>query len=203
MGYTHYFPREENISDQQWSDICKAVKLAIKVSSVPVQFECSDPTPPQIDDSIIRFNGIDGDGHETFYLDRNSTGEDYNIDRYKYGFFFCKTARKPYDELVTAVLIIVNHYALGAFGIGSDGDIDDWQDGLMLVQTILPELDITLPGSETVTPAGNKVIVCPATYKDNVTCKSCKLCSIAKRPFIVSFPVHGTFKKKASQVVNS
>jgi hypothetical protein len=53
------------------------------------------------------------------------------------------------------------------------------------------------------TPAGNKVITCPATYKDNVTCFSCKLCAVAmdKRQVIIGFPVHGTKKKAASKVI--
>jgi len=72
-----------------------------------------------------------------------------------------------------------------------------------LLKSGLPVVSVVIDGSEKVTPKGNKVITCPATYKDNVTCKSCKLCSVANRKFIVSFPVHGTFKKKASIVVNS
>ena len=40
------------------------------------------------------------------------------------------------------------------------------------------------------TPAGRPVVVCPATYKENVTCKTCKLCA-RQRDVIVAFPVHG------------
>lgn len=64
-----------------------------------------------------------------------------------------------------------------------------------------------LPGDQTentVTPAGRKVIVCPATIKDNVTCATCGLCQRqtsgkAERP-VVGFPVHGTQKRKAAAV---
>ncbi len=41
------------------------------------------------------------------------------------------------------------------------------------------------------TPAGRKVVVCPATYKDGVTCAKCKLCSVRDRSVIVGFPAHG------------
>jgi len=44
------------------------------------------------------------------------------------------------------------------------------------------------------TRAGNKVNVCPATYQDNVTCKSCQLCQHAGRSNMVGFPAHGTGK---------
>lgn len=40
------------------------------------------------------------------------------------------------------------------------------------------------------TPGGRDVVVCPATYKDNVTCKTCKLCA-RQRAVIVAFPIHG------------
>ena len=46
------------------------------------------------------------------------------------------------------------------------------------------------------TPAGRKIIVCPAQTKDNVTCKTCKLCSVQNRP-IIGFRAHGTNKKLA------
>lgn len=51
----------------------------------------------------------------------------------------------------------------------------------------------------TYTPKGRKVITCPATYLDNVSCYSCKLCQLQNRP-IIAFPVHGTSKKKAAKV---
>jgi hypothetical protein len=46
--------------------------------------------------------------------------------------------------------------------------------------------------ADTTTPEGRKVITCPATYRDDVTCASCLLCARAKR-VIVGFPCpHGT-----------
>ena len=61
------------------------------------------------------------------------------------------------------------------------------------VVTVAPsDIDI-----ETRTIDGVKVIICPATYKDNVTCKTCKLCSVANRDSVVAFPAHGTQTKKA------
>jgi hypothetical protein len=50
------------------------------------------------------------------------------------------------------------------------------------------------------TPKGRKVVVCPATYRDDVSCATCKLCSVRDRNVIVGFPAHGTGKAKASRV---
>jgi hypothetical protein len=46
------------------------------------------------------------------------------------------------------------------------------------------------------TPAGRRVVVCPATYRDDVSCASCKLCA-RSRAAIVGFPVHGAAKRLA------
>jgi hypothetical protein len=53
------------------------------------------------------------------------------------------------------------------------------------------------------TPAGNKVVVCPATQRDNVSCASCKLCAWSKRDCIIAFPAHGASKRKAELVTIS
>lgn len=64
------------------------------------------------------------------------------------------------------------------------------------VATVLPIEQTT----NTVTPKGRKVVVCPATYKDDVSCASCMLCEKWDRNVVVGFPAHGTSKKKAAMV---
>lgn len=55
----------------------------------------------------------------------------------------------------------------------------------------------------TVTPAGRKVIVCPATQREFVTCQTCQLCQKAGRSVIVGFPAHGVQTKKADAIAQS
>lgn len=50
------------------------------------------------------------------------------------------------------------------------------------------------------TPAGRKVVVCPATYREDVSCASCGLCARADRDCIVGFPAHGSGVRKATAV---
>ena len=64
------------------------------------------------------------------------------------------------------------------------------------VATVLPIEQTT----NTVTPKGRKVVVCPATYKDDVSCSSCMLCEKWDRNVVVGFPAHGTSKKKAAAI---
>ena len=67
------------------------------------------------------------------------------------------------------------------------------------VATVLPIEQTT----NTVTPKGRKVVVCPATYKDDVSCADCMLCEKRDRKVIVGFPALGTSKKKASVVASN
>lgn len=70
--------------------------------------------------------------------------------------------------------------------------------GIAPVVTVLPAEDA---GKRTVqTPAGRVVTVCPATYREKVSCASCKLCAVRDRKVIVGFPAHGASKRKASAV---
>jgi len=48
--------------------------------------------------------------------------------------------------------------------------------------------------SNTKTPAGRPVVVCPATQRDDVSCETCQLCA-RQRDVIVGFPGHGTRKR--------
>ena len=50
------------------------------------------------------------------------------------------------------------------------------------------------------TPDGRLVVVCPATYKADVTCASCQLCQRQTRQCIVGFPAHGTSKRHVAQI---
>ena len=50
------------------------------------------------------------------------------------------------------------------------------------------------------TPAGRKVVVCPATRSNVINCSTCALCQKRDRDFIIGFPAHGSAKKKADSV---
>lgn len=68
------------------------------------------------------------------------------------------------------------------------------------VTVVLPSDTI---GKKIETPQGRAVTVCPATYREDVTCASCKLCAVSDRKTIVGFPAHGTQKKKADIIARA
>lgn len=45
------------------------------------------------------------------------------------------------------------------------------------------------------TPAGNKVVICPAENTDKVNCLTCGLCAKVERGYIIGFRAHGTAAK--------
>jgi len=131
MGYTHYWEVKKSLSQTEWDKFYIGVNKILEKNGVPIQYEYDNPKPPQIDDNIVRFNGVGDEGHETFYFEKEKTG-----------FNFCKTAQKPYDIVVVACLI----YAKICFGnkirISSDGEIEDWQDGKKLFEEVMGFVEI-------------------------------------------------------------
>jgi hypothetical protein len=98
-----------------------------------IQYEDNICKPPVADDAMIRFNGVDDDGHETFVLMRSDVPASY-LENKNEVFGFCKTARKPYDKYVTAVLLLAKLYLQDEIRISSDGDIADWKEGQKLIK---------------------------------------------------------------------
>ena len=113
MGYTHYLRNTAPIPLVVFTD----AKLIIAKARAQGIVICGwDGTgEPTIDETGLRLNG-DGSrdlDHETLVINDAS-------------FSFCKTARKPYDAVVGAILISVKDHVPEA-EIGSDGVWEyDW-----------------------------------------------------------------------------
>jgi len=60
----------------------------------------------------------------------------------------------------------------------------------------------TKPKADIATPMGRRVVVCPATYRDDITCAACKLCA-RQRTAIVGFPAHGTSARAADVIARA
>lgn len=71
----------------------------------------------------------------------------------------------------------------------SVAEVDDLaRTGAGPMVTVLPSEQ----KENTRTPEGRKIVVCPATVREDVTCASCGLCQKANRSCVVGFPAHGT-----------
>lgn len=137
MGYTHYFTQKKDCPPEQWAAFKEAVMhLYDHIPETRESAGCIETGPLVLCDGngevalnsaaelfgeeALWFNGDDREGrglaHETMVLEQAG-----------YGFAFCKTARKPYDWFVVAVLLLANHHCPGVWEISSDGDPEDWE----------------------------------------------------------------------------
>jgi len=114
MGYTHYWEHDE-ISEANWLKLVGRVKNLFAQSPVPLAGWDGNGEPVATG-TEIRFNGAVPEDYETFWLTRE------RID-----FAFCKTEFRPYDLIVTSVLLIA-HRSVPHFKIRSDGVWDAWLD---------------------------------------------------------------------------
>ena len=115
MGYTHRWSIDRKFTDAEWIELmeatCKIISKARNSYMIQLAWEYDEPQrKPEVSMELIRFNGIDEDGHETFYFKNKVTD-----------FEFCKTNRKDYDAPVLAVLIAAKEIAPDAFDWRSDG----------------------------------------------------------------------------------
>ena len=59
---------------------------------------------------------------------------------------------------------------------------------------------VTVPESTpatSATPAGRKIVVCPAQQREGISCADCKLCARPERSVLIGFRFHGAAKRKA------
>jgi len=127
MGYTHYWYGLRNFTAPEWQAICDDARQLFDKATVTACREYDRPQEtPEIAADVIAFNGPNEDGHETFWFQREPDD-----------FQFCKTAAKPYDLLVTAMLIVSHKHAPDALRISSDGGVEDWRAGLDFTRQVL------------------------------------------------------------------
>ena len=120
MGYTHYFKTSgKSLTKEQADGVIKHVAKVFKQHKDIIQREYDNTAPPVLDAALnlsgklsigIFLNGKGEYGHETFAV---HTGDDSRG--------FCKTSRKPYDIVVSKVLLILKHYLGDDMELGSDG----------------------------------------------------------------------------------
>lgn len=142
MGYTHSWYRDERDMSKQdvhnfyeeFAELARQIlthaqkqgfQLADGFGYMLGEWEASADT--------VRFNGYGEDAHETFSWDRVCPAPQAWIAEGVYH-DFCKTARKPYDTVVTAVLLAAREAYGDAVRIVSDGEDFEWEDGVRLFQ---------------------------------------------------------------------
>jgi hypothetical protein len=142
MGYTHYWYQKRDLTESEWISVVYNVGVIVTTAKRRGISLCNGVgekgTEPSFNVEEIMFNGDEskGEDHETMVINRKCPPKEPWQRRR--GFGFCKTARKPYDAVVVAVLIFLD--TLGAHEISSDGEAEEWVDGLDLAREALPSM---------------------------------------------------------------
>ncbi len=120
MGFTRYW-EFSGLNEEKFKDFSSVCQVLVDTMNIPLE----DIT---INERQVRFNGVDEDGHETFY---------FSLD--KSGFNFCKTNVKPYDEVVCGCLYIAKVIFGEDIRINQDCDPSDDEHIVQKVKGILRE----------------------------------------------------------------
>lgn len=136
MGYTHYWYTPLKMDPSLFAAFSADAQALAYACEIPIAEDYDIHRPPIFSTDKVWFNGIGEDGHETFGITRTTNRP---ADRDGLAFDFCKTAAKPYDTLVTAVLMALKYRFGMAVVIASDGDFErDWADGRQLYERVFP-----------------------------------------------------------------
>lgn len=140
MGYTHYWDREALDASSPAARGIAYGRLAMDAKTLIANFRaCGHAVAgplgtgePEITEGRIAFNGSAAErlDYESFVWDAREEG--WN---------FVKTAHRPYDILVTAVLIRAKRHYGNAVAVTSDGSWDDWRQGRVLVSSTFDDAD--------------------------------------------------------------
>lgn len=147
MGYTHYWTfkqpkrgdaaKTEKLYQRAIKDCAKIIKTYYDANGGLSGYTAHTPIGTY---GGILVNGKGDDAHEDFALREHFK---QNFD----AFNFCKTARKPYDVVVTACLIVLKHRLGDRIQVDSDGYQHNWVDGLELAKRVLKLKTLVLPST--------------------------------------------------------
>lgn len=130
MGYTHYWNIDDNrVSEEGWLQALPLIAKIVKSHGKTLQYETDDRRLPVVTNKLIRFNGVEDEGHETFLVQLGDSA-------------FCKTARKEYDLAVCECLLVLKYF-IPDMHLGSDGfygvspdELDGvWDDALKNIES--------------------------------------------------------------------
>jgi hypothetical protein len=124
MGYTHHWEGLVACDNTTWDKIIDEFMRVGIASEVTVAGRDGQGLAT-LSSEYLCFNGAGEDSYETFHIKRG-----------QHEFGFTKTAHKPYDILVCAMLIILSHY-IPTFKVSSDGGPEEWAPAIKLCQDIL------------------------------------------------------------------
>ena len=120
MGYSHYWNIPQKIPEKEFRELQVTALQIVNTAAMDFNIIADIEVGTHGHDLFIVVRGINSDDHEPFFLEPSA-----------YKFNFCKTARKPYDTIVVAILAYAEGRKLLTWS--SDGDSDDHAKGFDLL----------------------------------------------------------------------
>lgn len=128
MGYTHYFTMADKpATDGVWEKFCELTKQIIESSKVSICDGMGEGVP-LITSEEIMFNGdaSNDEAFETMHI-RKEIPTEWN---------FCKTGRRPYDEVVVAVLFAATKLKILTWSSDGENQLGDFDDAKKLLDSL-------------------------------------------------------------------
>lgn len=155
MGYTHRYTINDLGQDLHTKEIARDIRAVTKASGLSIgDYQGTPTSQPTLGPTEIRFNGIGKEGAETFVFPPDSTTN--SLLGLPPNRHFCKTYRRPYDIIVCAALIAIQHHLRDNVEVRSDGNFDreeEWQNAYRLYRKALKrELPPPFKQAETTAP---------------------------------------------------
>jgi hypothetical protein len=143
VGYTHYWrvdkTQSNSLVEKQYqkgiADCNKIIKAYQEANGGLAGFSAHAPSG--------KYGGIDVNGSERVGSCENFVMRDTFLQNND--FEFCKTRRYDYDVVVTACLVALKNRLGVAIEVSSDGDSEDWKQGLELAKTVLKLKRLKIP----------------------------------------------------------
>ena len=133
MGYTHYWNSAQvgSLDKEIFKFFIADAKSIVENCKIPLGNAFGEDKPILTQNELL-LNGFGEENScESFVIKNYLEANSHSLGN-KTFFDFCKTRRKPYDEVVTAILLLF-HYHFPVIRISSDGDKDNWKKGKELV----------------------------------------------------------------------
>jgi len=140
MGYTHYWERNVSVENKEQYgklalDAKKIVEFAKAKGIKIADWEGETLDGDEWTESRFDLNGYRDESHESFIW-QAIVREPSFMPNEGWSFDFCKTAHKPYDCVVTAILCRAKYHYGESVKISSDGRWADWQTGRDLYEEV-------------------------------------------------------------------
>lgn len=146
-----------------------------------------------------QFGDLKGIGNT---IDANALRELVDANRGRKGYTYShKVVLDRQGPVSAANRVAIKHANDNGFTINLSGNSPAHADELKALN-IGPVVTVVSEHAKNTsfTPAGNKIIVCPAQYRDKLTCAHCRLCAVSTRSVIIGFRPHGTAKKTVEAI---